>query len=740
MPISAHIKLQYLILFFSLLFLSSTIYLLSTFYTSSYIYEILISQDHNFSTNISNQILLTNKTSSNKTSLYKDKKIQNFSREILEEGPNETGAEIKIIDDFKQNFKEVKGKRLRVDEKISDKNITCKPFDLNNFGLKRVLGEKIEIYYKCYNKDIMYVVLNETYVGVECPNGDPGWYLLGPSLEFEVYRISYPKLNWKPFMGKIEVEVKDNEFVMVYCTEFNKQIRIQNKFLPLSFNRASNLAMQFSSSYKPFGMHLIILSSLSRQQFYASLTKTTEFLNSQLEESDIYKAYDFLINNGQSKNSRESFISMLLGKNIEEHLRNIKGTNCTKDEFDDFFKDIQEDSVWKYYEKMGYVTMFGFDNPENDTCQDLGRKIYTDHSLAGFWNTAKSVFKPDSKDFATKCFGDKNAHNIVLEYLEQFIRNYQGVNKFSINKITVGLASEYNSASILDENLKNALHNILQIYKNANEDFMIMIVSERGWETRMMDNYINSFTDSSSSLNIIFTKKSLINSLGPQTNNILSYNTQKLISPTDWYLTLQHLAHAPYGELKSSSLIYKSIKNKVKNSNFLSVFMERIPDTRTCLDVNILDHFCQCTDFEAIPLNSIIIKKAVFPVIILTAEHLNLYHIDGVFCKDIDIEDILEAYQLRLSLDSKDGNGIIRVAASAVGYKKVRIEFLVYVGVEAEIEKMENFSNYPVKRHFLDGKNGLVEVGFVVIKVRRIDEHKCKELKDKRVSQDVCIC
>ncbi|OMJ76769.1 hypothetical protein SteCoe_23782 [Stentor coeruleus] len=734
MSFSTHTKIQYLIFIFTLLFIVSTIYLFSPFQTSSYIYNILISQEHIFNTNTSNQILSTNKTLSY---LNNDEILQNSSRQKSEEDSNKVDVKPKIIDDFKSKFVEVKEKRLRADEEITDLSTTCKPYNFDSFGLKRIFDKKIEIFYECKRNNMPYVVLNTTYVQVECPNGDPGWYLLGPSLEFETYKISYPKINWKPFMGKIEVEVNYYEFVMVYCTEFNKQSKVQNKFLPLAYDRASKLANQFSSSYKPFGMHVIILSSLSRQQFYTTLTETAEFINTEIEENDIYNAYDFLINNGQSKKSRESFISMLLGKNIEEHLKYVKGANCTKDIFDDFFKEIQEDSVWKYYEKMGYVTMIGFDNMENDTCHDFGKKINTDHSLAGFWNTARGVFKYDSKDFTNKCFGDKNAHKIVLEYLEQFIRNYQGVNKFSINKITVGLDSENNSVTVLDKNLKNTIYNIIQIYKNSNEDFMIMLTSDHGWETKTFNNFIDNFIESSSSLNILFTKKSLINSLGSQTNNILSYNTQKLISPTDWYLSLHHLAHAPYGELQSSSTIYKSIKNKVKNSNFLSVFMEKITDTRTCLDIDIFDHFCQCTEFETIPLNSLILKKGIFPVVILTAEHLNSYYIDGIFCKDIDIDEILEVYQLRLNLDSEDGNGLIKVISSVVGFINVRIEFLIYVGVEAEIEKMESLSNYPVKRHFFDRKNGLVEVGFVVVKARRIDEHKCK---DKKMAHDVCLC
>ncbi|OMJ84461.1 hypothetical protein SteCoe_14415 [Stentor coeruleus] len=632
-------------------------------------------------------------------------------------------------------------KKLNANFNITNLKTKCIPF-LPGFSPIHAS----EIYQLISNFDCSknihpYLLLNKSHFTIECPNGAPGLYALGPQVENNLLGNFDYKIRWQSFMWRNYIELENNEFIILKCAEYQKAVELTNIFLPSVYERAFNLSFQYSpKNFKPFGIHIITLNSLSRQQFYRSLPETTELLNSLLNKSKEYISYDFLINNAQNLKTRTNLVNMLLGKNFQKHLQDIKKLNGVDGLFDDEYKDIQEDSVWKYYEKLGYVTMFSFDNSNTDFCEDIGKKVYTDHKVLGFWKLAHTVFNYDNEKYVSKCLGNKYSHKLMLDYLTKYIENYKGVNKFSFTHFSAGISIHGTSSNIWDQGLKEAIQNIVSIYENSNEDFMIMLVSDQGQKIDQYKYVEEALSESISPVHIIFTKRSLINRLGPETDDILKHNSQKLISRFDWYLSLLHLAYAPYEGIEVNSNIYKEMKSKTQNEKAVSVFLEKIPDDRLCEDVGIPNHLCQCQGYNEIPIDSNIVKKSLYPLIVTTIDHINYYFIDGIKCREIDIEEIVEAHEFRVNMNTYEGIGLIKAVISVIGNKRIRIEFLVLVGVAEDFEAFNRKSDFPIWKSILDGESGPVEVVLQTASFRRIDSNICNDKFRKEINHEACLC
>lgn len=689
------------------------------------------------SSEISNLINLTSKISLQQDSFNKLQTDDNQNLEYTQD--KNLLNQSKNINENRENS--ISLKKLTANFTIKNTMIKCTPF---SSGYTQIHSSEIyhkTSYFDCGKISSPYLFFNQSHFEFECPNGAPGWYLLGSQLEKNVLGDFDYKPYWQSFMWREQIELENNEFIILKCGDYQKSAELINIFLPSAYTRASQLSFQYSpKDFRPFGMHIIVLNSLSRPHFYRSLPETTSFLNSLLDKSNEYVSYDFLINNAQSLKTRVNLVNMLLGKNFQKHFEHIKKFNGTDKNYDNEYKDIQEDSVWKYYERLGYVTMFSFDNSKTDFYEDIGKNVYTDHKVLGFWKLAQKVFNYDNEKFTSACLGNKYSHRLMFDYLTQYIRNYKGVNKFSFTHFSGGTSIYGSTSNIWDRDLKETLQNIVSIYENSREDFMIMLVSDQGQQINNNKYFEEASSESISPVHIIFTKKSLIDRLGPETDSILKHNTQKLISRFDWYLSLLHLAYAPYGGLEANANIYKEMKGKVQNEKAVSVFMEKIPDERLCQDMNIPYHLCQCQGYNEIPVDSIIIKKAVYPLIIITIEHINYYFLDGVKCREIDIEEIVEAYEFRVNIKNYEGIGLIKVIISVIGNKRARIEFFVLVGLNKDFENFIRKSEFPSWRSILDSENGPVEVMLQAASFRRIDSSSCNEKYRKEINHEVCLC
>ena len=146
----------------------------------------------------------------------------------------------------------------------------------------------------------------------------------------------------------------------------------------------------------------------------------------------------------------------------------------------------------------------------------------------------------------------------------------------------------------VDNDLKETLKEFVEYYENNDEDFVLMIAGDHG--KGILNNiYEEGNLEKFQPLHLVIANQGLINRIGKDTHEILKHNTERLVGRFDWYVTLKHLAVLPYGNLDVESSTYKNfVYNTDSNNNAVSLLLEKIPDKRTCEDINVNDEYCLC--------------------------------------------------------------------------------------------------------------------------------------------------
>lgn len=678
-----------------------------------------------------------------------DNDINNFtiSNETLNNSSSATTKTfMNLISRNRQKYLKINSNKLDQNRKYLNEELACKPKMYGYSSEKAANLFKPKSFSDCsktvnpIKKDI-----NNT-LEIECPSGG-GQYLTSYGRNQEFFGRYEFKAQWTAFNGKTSVDLKDKEFAMIKCSNNIKQAFLKCKFLPDAYKRAKETAEKIveavgTKDYKPLGVHIIVQDSVSRQHLYRNFQTTIEYLNKRVVDSEDLVMYDFMINNVQGKNTRPNLVAMLLGKIFSEQLKDVEKINKDEVNKDENFKKLQEErSVWKYYEKLGYVTLFGYETMWTFFALDTGKYVYTDHNVLSFWNAAKTVF--GFTDFIQKqrCFGTKNAHKYLLDYLYQFIQRYKGVNTFSYLHFPEAHEDSGAVIKLVDKEFKETIENIVNAYSSTQEDFVIILASDHGRGVKEWDSSDEGFFENTSSFQILITKQDLIQRMGPQTHEILTHNTDRIVGKLDWYISYLNLASFPYGNLPIDSQTYKDIKSSTPTDKALSLFLEKIPNERTCSDMLIPSYLCQCRDFEPLDINSEIIQKLAIPLIKSTIDQINTFYIDDLFCKKLIFDDVAEVYDYRLKQDIDGANRKIKVIVKVKNNASTRIEFLMYSAEEKEFKRLKlNYNNHPADVKKIAVTDGTLDIKMQTMSYKRVDSYDCGDLKSRNIAHEVCVC
>lgn len=196
------------------------------------------------------------------------------------------------------------------------------------------------------------------------------------------------------------------------------------------------------------------------------------------------------------------------------------------------------ETVWEFYAKW------------------IGKTVYTDHQVFNFINSGARYFNYKDNVESQRCYGLKDIHGHVFDYAQQFIENYAENNRFLYLHSSAAHELSGSVIKTMDPDLKILLENLFQKYENIDEDLVVMIGNDHGIYKRESGDL--GWLEQVLPGNFIFTKKSMINRMGPETDKILKFNTKVISSRFDWYLTLRNIALIPYGNLKTNSEIYRA--------------------------------------------------------------------------------------------------------------------------------------------------------------------------------------
>ena len=632
--------------------------------------------------------------------------------------------------------------KLEKNLKISNSLIKCTP---KSIGFSDI---QVSIYFpqrafkmcKELNKVDVIQYKSENSVEVKCPSRIGTYFISSPQNTERLGRIEY-KPSWESFESKKEINLGDREFIMVKCSNAAKGAWVRHQYNEDSSKRSRSITKSLieslkTASFTPFSVNMIILDSVSRPHFFRSLKNTIDYLNSQLVNSKDYVVYDFINNNANGENTRPNLVALLLGRDFNQHLAEIKGWNNNEASFDSKYLAIQNTSLWKHYERMGYVTLFEFDTIWNFFCDDIGRQVYTDSKLLNFWNAAKNVFS--YTDFIPKprCFGSKNGHWFLFEYLRKFNKNYKGHNKFTYTHTSIAHENTGKMIKTLDDDLKEGIESLVKYYKETKEDFLIVLASDHGRRVQEWDRSVEGIYENKHPFHLIITKQSVIKRLGKQTHEIITHNTERLISRYDWYLTLQHLAMFPYGNLSPNSYLYQTLKTSLPISSAVSVFLEKIPDNRTCEDVNIKNLDCLCRDFVEIDSGSTFIFNVLEKLALGVVREINKQISAKSKCRSVTYDKVFQAFEFQMKENKDGGNRMFKFRFGVKEDVNARIEVYVYAADPSEFSrlkiKLDGKISIDFIKEYIKGYHAYVE------SFKRVDLSECTEIIGGE--EIVCIC
>ena len=578
-------------------------------------------------------------------------------------------------------------------------------------------------------------------------------YVLGtvPGKE-ELGAVSY-KINWIPY--KQPVDTGSSEFFYGKCGN-RKQTFLINKRKEEAAQRARNITEQLSKNLetqpKPLSVFLVVFDSVSRLHFYRNFPSTVQSLNEKLvdgEYSKDYVGYDFVITNVHGENTLPNMVPLFFGHSLSEHQKITKGLNYKNSKSNPEFEKIQERSMWKFYEKMGFVTAFGYDTTWDYLVKATGRKIKADHVATNFWKGAQKVFGVKDNTEKQRCLGRYDSHWYMLDYLKQFTQNYKGLNKFGYVHLSPGHEDTGTVIKTADPDIKEFIESMFRTHKENNEDLVLMIASDHGKHTKEWDQTIEGYVENQLAFHFVFANQDLIRRMGPETDSILKHNSKRLNGRLDWYLSFKHLAFLPYGNLNALSPVYDDWKNSLVTPHAHSMFLEYSPDDRTCDQLDILSYLCTCMEYKIIPITEAVKIDAVHVLAELGINSINRrIALDKAqdFCQEVSLKEILSVKEQQLKHDEFQ-NRNLKVRVSIHENPNAVFEFFGFMAeAEKEFKKWQKPEN--------DGENPIQKVEFIsgtathkmkiqLREIVRIDTYKglCEVLaKSQNTQAPKCIC
>ncbi|OMJ70720.1 hypothetical protein SteCoe_31250 [Stentor coeruleus] len=332
-------------------------------------------------------------------------------------------------------------------------------------------------------------------------------------------------------------------------------------------------------SIRPMTVLNIFIDSVSRKNFYRKLPKTQEFLNEINGKG--FRVYDFKLSSAIGDNTLPNLFPLWAGEKLEDIPPEIRSENAKKD------KDlIYSKSIWKYLKDRGWMTMFGTEFCNDYFAYGIGRRPSVDHHMSRFWCGARTLTEFGDTQQTLRCIGTKTSQYYLFNTTLQYIRMYQGLNKWAH---IMSVAAHEDSGTLITV-LDNDLYSFLKQTLETQDDIIIFIGADHGmrygeWyklDSGGQEHRLPSF--------FLIVSQNIINSL-PYSNDILEHNTKRLISKFEYRKTIEHLSMLPY------DLRYLQDSDKPKANESTSLFLHKVSDERHCDDIGIDAEYCPCPDF-----------------------------------------------------------------------------------------------------------------------------------------------
>ena len=363
-----------------------------------------------------------------------------------------------------------------------------------------------------------------------------------------------------------------------------------------------------------FDFLIVGVDSVSRLNFIRQMPQTRRYLIEQLEAVEL-KGY-----NKVADNTFVNLSPMFAGKYVDELPWDQRDSDAT---FDDC------PFIWYDAASLGYRTLFaedaptiaifnyekaGFERPPADYYLRPFSLAVEDHG--SIWNANHN------------CIGPKPETSVVLDYVSDFVKLFDGKPRFAFTFITRLTHDGINKAGAADP-----LY--LKFFKELNEagrldQTVVLFYSDHGMRFgAIRETYIGQLEERLPFL--LLALPPALRRRYPNYVSALRRNEHRLTTPFDVYTTLTSLLTFT-GRVQQNDLTQRGMN-----------LLADIPAERTCSSATIHSHWCTCHKQEVEDVNSDIIRLAA----LVAVDHINdMISRHGTACVSLVLDAIIEARRI----------------------------------------------------------------------------------------------
>jgi hypothetical protein len=421
-----------------------------------------------------------------------------------------------------------------------------------------------------------------------------GAYVLGDSV-YKERQGRYPfEKDLVPYKGKVKVDA-DVEFVYATCHRLPKTVehvayRVKTKPEVTSRVQAQmkeqQLLVNSTHETRPLTVIHLVLDSLSRSHFYRNFPETIAYINSQAD-SPRFQVFDFKINNVMGNNSPPNVIPFMTGKIDFEERREAKEDFLGPSSLYSRIRDMVS-------ARQGFVTLLGTEFCHRYYSWYMGEALNVDHIMSSFWCAAKkfSGFWDIAKD--RRCIGQNYSHHYLLQYGLEFTKRYAGLNQWLYLDSLTAHEDTGTVIRTMDADVRDFLKAFLEGHQG---DFVVYLEADHGMRYGDWFKLLDGAQEHKLPAMIMFASRGLLSRV-PGAVQTLNHNSARLVSKFDWYALDRFLSYLPYTDSLSAAELAGIIQETESNGQAVHLMLQRIPNSRTCPDINIPPFFCSCIPIE----------------------------------------------------------------------------------------------------------------------------------------------
>ena len=377
---------------------------------------------------------------------------------------------------------------------------------------------------------------------------------------------------------------------------------------------------QHRSWASEIGLNIIIFGfdTLSHLTWLRTLPKTHAYFTQELGGL-VFEEYNIV-----GYNTRNAQLAMLTGRKfseLPEVTRGFPGAQYV-DKFPWLFRELRD---------AGYVTQWGEDDYHNAAFTKVPRGFQNqpvDHYLRPFFMKIPPASVNNMKTF---CLGSQPRHRVMMQNIIDLYSMYDDQPKFSFMFTGEYSHDNFNVASLVDDDLSSFLQ--LMYQRNWLNNTLFIFMSDHGTRYgKLRSTAQGRYEQRLPYLGIRFPE--WFQRKYPQASENLQKNTARLTTLFDVHTTLKEILNHTQPTFQYS---------KTRGLNLL----HEIPITRTCADAGIDPEWCSCIDWQKIPTNQYMVRKAVSEFISALNSYTNLFRRQ---CHMLELDEVVEAHMFPIDL------------------------------------------------------------------------------------------